>query len=364
MTSPQSPGSLPTGPLAPGAIIGILGGGQLGQMLALASARLGFQCHIYTDTPDSPATRVASHWVHGDYADIEAVRAFARSVDVLTYEFENVPAEAAKATLSVTELRPGAKALEIAQDRMTEKTFISETAGVPVTPFYDVKNIFDLRRTIQRIDLPIVLKTRRLGYDGKGQVIIREDSELEAAFKTLGDVPLIAERFVPFKREVSVIAARNASGETASYPLIANVHTNHILHMSTSPTTDDDGRARDMAVKILDALDYVGVLAVEFFECENGDLLVNEIAPRVHNSGHWTQNAGCVDQFELHIRAITDWPLGNTQPKHGVQMLNLIGDDVNMWPRLAKDPQAFIHLYGKKETRPGRKMGHVNKITT
>ncbi|MGJ8563895.1 MAG: 5-(carboxyamino)imidazole ribonucleotide synthase [Alphaproteobacteria bacterium] len=355
-------GSKPKDPLPPGGVIGILGGGQLGQMLALAATRLGFHCHIYTDTERSPAARVAAHTVHGSYDDIDKVRAFASDVDVLTYEFENVPAKTAEATQSVTKLRPGANALETAQDRMTEKTFIRETANVPVTPFHPVNTIFDLRRILQRVELPIVLKTRRMGYDGKGQVIIRDENELEVAFKTLGDVPLIAEEFIAFKREVSVIAARSATGETTSYPLIENVHNNHILHMSTSPTTGDDGRARAMAIQILDALEYVGVLAVEFFECENGDLLVNEIAPRVHNSGHWTQNAGCIDQFELHIRAIAGWPLGDTEPQHAVQMLNLIGEDASMWPQLAKDPKTFIHLYGKKETRKGRKMGHVNRI--
>lgn len=349
-------------PLPPGSVIGILGGGQLGQMLAMAAARLGFKCHIYSDSAGSPATQVAAQTVIGDYDDHKKIAEFAKHVDVLTYEFENVPAGSAKVAEDITLLRPGAKALDVAQDRMTEKTFISETAGVPVTPFYGVKNIFDLKRTLQRMSLPIVLKTRRMGYDGKGQVIVRSENELDGAFKALGDTPLIAEQFMPFRREVSVIAARSANGETAAYPLIENIHTNHILHISTAPTDRDNGEAQKLAIKIMNALDYVGVMATEFFEMEDGSLMVNEIAPRVHNSGHWTQNAGCVDQFELHIRAIAGWPLGSTIPKHKVQMLNLIGDDSQLWEKLAADPEAHIHLYGKSETRPGRKMGHVNRI--
>lgn len=349
-------------PLPPGSTIGILGGGQLGQMLAIAAARLGFVCHIYSDSEGSPATGVAARSVIGGYADHAKIEAFAKTVDVLTYEFENVPAQSAKISEGVTILRPGARALDTAQDRLTEKTFISETAGVPVTPFMDIKTLDDLRQAADKMALPFVLKTRRMGYDGKGQIIIREQSQLETAFKQLGDVPLIAEQFIDFRREVSVIAARNAQGETASYPLIENIHTNHILHKSTCPTTDDTGQAQALAIKIMNALDYVGVMATEFFQMNDGSLMVNEIAPRVHNSGHWTQNAGCVDQFELHIRAIAGWPLGNTTPQHTVQMLNLIGDDAKDWEVLASDPSAHIHLYGKTQARPGRKMGHVNRI--
>ncbi len=349
-------------PLPPGSVIGILGGGQLGQMLAIAAARLGFRCHVYSDNPDTPATRVAAYSEFGDYGDCEKVRVFAKNVDVLTYEFENVPAQSAKAAESVTRLYPGSNALDTAQDRLTEKTFISKTAGVPVTPFYDIKTVSDVKQLLEKIEPPIVLKTRRFGYDGKGQVIVRNLADADSAFTSLGDNPLIAEAFISFRREVSVIAARSASGETASYPLIENVHKNHILHLSTSPATGDDGAARALAVKILDALNYVGVLAVEFFEMEDGSFLVNEIAPRVHNSGHWTQNAGCVDQFELHIRAIAGWPLGSTEPLHKVQMLNLIGEEANEWERFVSEPKTHIHLYGKKEVRPGRKMGHINRV--
>lgn len=349
-------------PLSPGSVIGILGGGQLGQMLALAAARLGFRCYIYSDTPHSPATHVGSRTKIGAYGDIDSVLEFAKKCDVLTYEFENVPAKSAKAAAVVTTLRPGAKALDIAQDRLIEKTFISKDAGVDVTPFYDVTNQYDLKRALHSLQLPIVLKTRRLGYDGKGQYIIRKESDIPAAFKALGDVPVIAESFIKFRREVSVIAARTPSGETATYPLIENVHKNHVLHISSAPAARDDGRAQTLALKIMDALDYVGVMATEFFECDDGSLLVNEIAPRVHNSGHWTQNAGCTDQFEQHIRAIAGWPLGGTEPAHTTQMLNLLGDDIEGWETFAKDPKAHLHLYGKSDMRPGRKMGHVNRI--
>ncbi len=349
-------------PLPPGSSVGILGGGQLGQMLALAGTRLGLNCHIYTNRAGSPATMAACSVTVGAYDDIGAIAQFAKTVDVVTYEFENVPAAAAKAASDVTCLRPGARALDVAQDRLTEKTFISQTAGVPVTPFFEIKTIYDVRRLCQRLDTPVVIKTRRMGYDGKGQAIIREESDIQPAFDKLAGQDLIAEQFIEFKREVSIIAARSLSGDMAAYPLTENIHKDHILHISTAPAKNDTGKAQTLAFKIMEALDYVGVMATEFFQLKDGSLLVNEIAPRVHNSGHWTQNAGCIDQFELHMRAVAGWPLGSVTPLHTVQMLNLIGEDVNVWPQLAKDPDAKIHLYGKSETRPGRKMGHVNRI--
>lgn len=351
-----------TSPLPPGSIIGILGGGQLGQMLSLAASRLGFRVHIFAPEDIPPAARVSEYHMQAAYDDLDAVLEFSSNVDVVTYEFENVPANTAKAAQAGAQLYPGAEALRVAQDRLTEKTFISKEANVAVAPFYDVSNVFDLRRICQKLDLPLVLKTRRFGYDGKGQVIIRHEDEVDDAYAKLKGAPLIAEAFIPFKREVSVVAARNAKGEIAAYPLIENVHKNHILHISSAPAKGDQTEAQTMARRILEALDYVGVMAVEFFEMEDGTLIVNEIAPRVHNSGHWTQDAGCVDQFELHIRAITGWPLGNTQPTYPVQMLNLIGEEVNNWEVFASDPHAKIHLYGKSEARPGRKMGHINRV--
>jgi len=348
--------------LAPGGTIGILGGGQLGRMLSLAASRLGFQCHIYDPSWAGPAARVSRHETNASYDNIEAVLAFAKDCDVITYEFENVPALTAKTAASVVPLRPGAKALNVAQDRLSEKIFIQDTAKVPVAFFEPVTSVHELRRAVKKLALPAVLKTRRFGYDGKGQVIIRSESEIEAAWAAMKNAPAILEQFIPFEREVSVIAARGATGETAAYPLIENVHKNHILDTSTAPAKGDDGRAKGLAIQIMSALEYVGVMAVEFFELHDGNLLVNEIAPRVHNSGHWTQDAGCIDQFELHIRAIAGWPLGDTQPKHDMEMTNLIGDDVKDWEKFAEEPNTFLHLYGKRDIRDARKMGHVNRI--
>lgn len=348
-------------PLPPGSKIGILGGGQLGQMLSLAAARLGFRVHIFAPDDNPPAARVSEHHMKASYDDLDAVLDFSQQVDVVTYEFENVPANTARAAEAGALLCPGVQALRVAQDRLTEKTFISEQAKVAVTPFHEVGSVFDLKRICKKLGLPLVLKTRRFGYDGKGQVIIRTEEDVDAAYAAMNGIPAIAEAFIPFKREVSVVAARNAKGEIAAYPLIENVHKDHILHISSAPAKGDQTEAQAMAKRILEALEYVGVMAVEFFEMEDGSLIVNEIAPRVHNSGHWTQDAGCVDQFELHIRAITGWPLGSTTPTHPVQMLNLIGDDADKWEAFASDPKAKIHLYGKAEARSGRKMGHINR---
>ncbi|MEP3890832.1 MAG: 5-(carboxyamino)imidazole ribonucleotide synthase [Hellea sp.] len=349
-------------PLPPGSTIGILGGGQLGRMLSLAASRLGFQCHIYDPSWAGPAARVSRFETNAEYENIDAVLAFAKTCDVVTYEFENVPALTAKTAASTKPLCPNAQALSAAQDRLTEKTFIQDQAKVPVALFEPVNSVHELRRAVNKLHLPAVLKTRRFGYDGKGQVIIREESEIDNAWAAMKHAPAILEQFVPFYREVSVIAARSAAGETAAYPLIENVHKDHILHRSVAPADNNDGRAQGLAVQIMSALNYVGVMATEFFELHDGTLIVNEIAPRVHNSGHWTQDAGCIDQFELHIRAITGWPLGDIAPKHKMEMTNLIGDDVNNWEALANEPKTFIHLYGKREARPARKMGHVNRI--
>ena len=351
-----------------GSTIGILGGGQLGRMLALAAARLGFHTHIYCPDAAGPAAEAASFETNGAYEDLAALERFANACDVVTYEFENVPAMTARTAAKASLLRPNAKALDVAQDRLTEKTFIRDTAGVAVADFRDAADAHEARRAVRALGLPSVIKTRRFGYDGKGQAVIRHEDDLASAFGTLPkDAPCIVEAFVPFKREVSVIAARGANGDHASYPLIENVHKNHILHSSTvpAPNTSDElsARASKLAFKIMDELDYIGVMATEFFELEDGSLIVNEIAPRVHNSGHWTQNAGCIDQFELHIRAITGWPLGNTQPLLNVVMTNLIGDDVDKVAALAAGADTHIHLYGKSEARAGRKMGHINKVS-
>ena len=348
--------------LPPGSKIGILGGGQLGQMLSLAASRLGFECHIFDPSWGGPASKVSRFETNAPYEDVDAVLEFAKACDVVTYEFENVPAMTAKAAASASRLYPNSNALNVAQDRLTEKTFIQDQAKVPVARFVPVNSVHELKRAAKRLGLPAVLKTRRFGYDGKGQVIIKAEAEIATAWATMKNAPAILEQFIPFKREVSVIAARGSTGETAAYPLVENVHKNHILHSSNAPADNDTGNAQGLAVQIMSTLDYVGVMATEFFELHDGTLIVNEIAPRVHNSGHWTQDAGCIDQFELHIRAIAGWPLGDTTPKYKMEMTNLIGNDVNHWEALAQEPKTFIHLYGKREARPARKMGHVNRI--
>lgn len=342
------------------AVIGILGGGQLGRMLALAAARLGFRCHIYCPEAGGPAAQVADRETNAPYEDLDAIHTFAKACDIVTYEFENVPAMAAKTAGNASILHPNGRALDVAQDRITEKTFIRDQARVPVAPFQPVDSVFDARRAARHMGMPCVLKTRRFGYDGKGQAIIRSEADIDAAADLL-DQPCILEGFVDFTREVSVIAARGANGQSAAYPLIENVHENHILATSTAPALRDTGAAQTLALKIMEALDYIGVMGTEFFELPDGSLIVNEIAPRVHNSGHWTQDAGCVDQFELHIRAIAGWPLGDTTPRFKMQMHNLIGDDVNNLGTILAETNASLHLYGKSEARPGRKMGHVNR---
>ena len=359
-------------PLPPGSTIGIMGGGQLGRMLALAAARLGFHTHIYNPETGGPAAEVAGHETNAAYDDLDAVHRFTKACDVVSYEFENVPAMTARTAARAGVLRPNAKALDVAQDRLTEKTFIRDTAGVAVADFRPIENVHEARRAVRDMGglnggLPAVIKTRRFGYDGKGQAVIQSEADIQAAFNSLPqNVSYIIEAFVPFKREVSIVAARGANGEHAAYPLIENVHQNHILHTSTVPAPNTSGalsaKAAELAFKIMDELDYIGVMATEFFELEDGSLLVNEIAPRVHNSGHWTQDAGCVDQFELHIRAIAGWPLGSTQPLLDVVMTNLIGGDADKASALAAMPNTHIHLYGKLEARAGRKMGHINQV--
>ena len=348
--------------LAPGATIGILGGGQLGRMLSLAASRLGLDCHIYCPDAGSPAARVSRYETLGAYDDLDAIKRFAGACDVVTYEFENVPAGTAAQASKYAELAPGARALEVAQDRLTEKTFLRDKAGVKVVEFSDVATVFDAKRAARRVGYPVILKTRRFGYDGKGQAKVDSEAEMDAAFASMNGAPVIMEAFAPFKREVSIVAARNHSGEFAAYPLIENEHRNHILHKSIAPASGDDGAAAQMAKRIMDGLDYVGVMATEFFQMDDGALVVNEIAPRVHNSGHWTQDGGCTDQFEQHIRAIAGWPLGNAMPKRNVVMTNLIGRDAANWEKLATFPNSRLHMYGKSEMRDGRKMGHVNTI--
>jgi 5-(carboxyamino)imidazole ribonucleotide synthase len=354
-------------PLPPGSTIGILGGGQLGRMLALAAARLGLKCRIYSDVA-GPAFDVAAGSVVGDFDDTTKVASFAASVDVVTYEFENVPLAAAAAAEAVTPVRPGPKALAVSQDRLEEKSFV-RGLGIPVAPFAAIDSEADFAKAIAAVGQKGILKTRRMGYDGKGQARISKSSELEAAFESLGKAPAVLEGFVDFQYEVSVLIVRGIDGETRFYDVPANTHKNGILDTSTVPSAlpaEHAAEARRIAGAIAEALGYVGLLAVEMFYLgadASTPLVVNEMAPRVHNSGHWTMDACLISQFENHMRAVAGWPLGSTERHSDAVMTNLIGDDVAAWKRLAAEPGSALHLYGKPEARPGRKMGHINRLS-
>jgi len=350
--------------LEPGAAIGILGGGQLGRMLSVAASRLGLRTHIYDPGANPPAGHVAEKVTTAPWDDAEALIAFAQSVDVITYEFENIPTATLDLLESLRPVRPNRRALAISQDRLTEKDFLTGL-GLRTAPYRDVPDSAALSAALAEFGAPAILKTRRLGYDGKGQARIMDAAQTEAALAEMGGAEAIYEGFVTFSHEVSVIAARGITGEVACFDPGENVHEAGILRTTTVPARLTQAQRMDavlLAGKILNALDYVGVMGVELFVTAQG-LIVNEIAPRVHNSGHWTQ-AGCaVDQFEQHIRAVAGWPLGNGQRYADVVMENLIGDDVTRVPDLSRQPDTQIHLYGKGAPRPGRKMGHVNRIT-
>ncbi len=350
-------------PLAPGSTIGILGGGQLGRMLALAAARLGLKCHIYEPAAECPAAQVSDRHTAASYDDAAALEAFGKSVDVITYEFENIPTAALDLLGGLAPIRPGRRALEVSQDRLTEKSFLKEL-GLTTAPFADIPDLAALEAALAEIGTPAILKTRRFGYDGKGQVRIKDPSEAAAAFAELKGAPAILEGFVNFSCEISVIGARGTDGAVACYDPGENVHRDGILHTTTVPAKIP-GKLRTDAVllagRILSALDYVGVMGVELFATPSG-LVVNEIAPRVHNSGHWTQTGCSICQFEQHVRAVAGWPLGRAERHSDVEMLNLIGDDVLKAQEFAADGATALHLYGKAEARPGRKMGHVNRI--
>ena len=361
--------SAPT--LPQNAIIGILGGGQLGRMLSLAATQLGFRTHIYCPEENAPASHCALQTTLGQYDDQNTLEAFATGVDVVTYEFENVPVETVKTLTEVGKfVLPGAKALEVAQDRLIEKQFLNDI-GATTAPFRPVDDLTTLDSALKEIGPKSILKTRRLGYDGKGQTTIKaEDNDLGAtweaaiahAWEELGQSPSILEGFVDFDFEISIIAARSIDGEVKCYPPSTNYHQGGILRRSTYPSAASKSsidEAVRLTTAILEHLSYVGVIGVEFFVLKNGDLVVNEFAPRVHNSGHWTDDACSISQFEQHIRAITGWPLGDTKPHSGAVMENLIGDEVFRSDELTKQADANLHLYGKTEARPGRKMGHV-----
>jgi 5-(carboxyamino)imidazole ribonucleotide synthase len=353
--------------LKPGDTIGIVGGGQLGRMLAMAAARLGLRCRVFSPDPDSPAFDVVMDATCAEYADVEALELFAGDVDVITYEFENVPAASAMILAARRPMLPNRKILETTQDRLAEKDFVRQL-GIGTADYADVSSAASLRAAIARIGLPAVIKTRRFGYDGKGQSIIREGDDPDRIWEDLATRSAILEAFIPFEREISVIAARSAEGQVECFDVTENEHADHILKTSRVPAAISDAlaaQARGIAERIATALNYVGVLAVELFVVA-GDggptILVNEIAPRVHNSGHWTLDGASISQFEQHIRAIAGWPLGKPVRHGAVTMTNLIGDEINDYQQWLNVPGATVHLYGKGSPRPGRKMGHVTQV--
>ncbi|MDE1157777.1 MAG: 5-(carboxyamino)imidazole ribonucleotide synthase [Neorhizobium sp.] len=345
--------------------IGIIGGGQLGRMLAMAAARLNVRTVILEPQADCPAAQVANAQITAPYDDPAALAELAARCDVVTYEFENVPVTAAEALEKSVPVYPPAKALEVAQDRLTEKRFLND-CGIETAKFHAVDSQEQLEAALADFGDQGVLKTRRMGYDGKGQRVFKSKADSPAgAYADLGSVPLILESFVPFEREVSIIAARGTDGAIACYDPAENVHLNGILHTSTLPAQVTDATAvtaRDSAEKLLAALGYVGVIGMEFFVMADGTLIANEIAPRVHNSGHWTEAACVISQFEQHIRAVAGLALGNPGRHSDCVMTNLIGDDILALPAWLSKPDVLVHLYGKTESRPGRKMGHVTEL--
>lgn len=359
--------TMPANPMrvvGPGGTVGILGGGQLGRMLALAAARLGLKCAIYAPEPDSPAFQVCDAHVVAAYSDHKALKAFAESVDVVTYEFENVPGDAADVLSALRSVRPSPKALTVIQDRFAEKSF-AQQLGIRTTPFALVDSPETLQAALAKVGTPSVLKTSRLGYDGKGQRMVRSADQLSKAWDDLHRVPCILEGFVDFSRELSLVAARGLDGSVACFDLVENQHENHILRTTLAPArapSRTKENAARIAEQLMAAFDYVGIMAVEMFETKDGQLLVNEIAPRVHNSGHWTTDACFTSQFEQHIRAVCGWPLGDATRHSDAVMTNLLGFETTDWQALARVPNAGLHLYGKHEAREGRKMGHITQL--
>ncbi len=351
-----------TDALPPGSTIGILGGGQLGRMLAIAAARLGLKCHIYEPGAGPPAGDVAASVTTAPYTDEAALIAFAKAVDIVTYEFENVPTAALDLIESHAPIRPGRNALAVSQDRVTEKSFLNDL-GIATAPWAAVDDAASLDAALQSVGTPSILKTRTLGYDGKGQARIMSPDQAPDALAAMAEAPAVLEGFVEFEREISVIVARAVDGQVICFDPGENVHRDGILYTTTVPAAIPASLRMDavlLAGKIVNALDYVGVMGVEMFVTPGG-LLVNEIAPRVHNSGHWTIEACVIDQFQQHIRAVAGWPLGDGSRHSDAVMTNLIGNEADDWQSLATD--GGLHLYGKAESRPGRKMGHVTRLT-
>lgn len=362
--SAASPSSPATRIIPPGGVIGIVGGGQLGRMAALAAARLGYRCHIFTPDKDSPAAQVSAALTLAEYDDAKALTAFAKAVDVVTFEFENIPAESVRLLAEIVPVRPSWNVLDTAQDRIAEKSFFNGL-GIATAPWRAVSDEADLAKAVGELGRPSILKTTRLGYDGKGQVRIEGATDLGEAWAALGTDQAILEGFVDFDREISVVVARGMDGRWAAFDPVENRHVHHILDVTIAPaaiTPDQADRAIAIARHAAEALQLVGLLAVEMFVAGDGKILVNEMAPRPHNSGHWTMDACVTDQFEQFIRAVCGLPLGATDRHSDAEMKNLIGDDVTAWADILKEPGSRLHLYGKATARPGRKMGHVTRL--
>jgi 5-(carboxyamino)imidazole ribonucleotide synthase len=350
--------------LAPGATVGILGGGQLGRMIALAAARLGYRCHVLTDEPDSPAEQVCAAATVAEFTDREALDRFAAAVDIATCEFENIPADSVRRVSALKPVLPQPEILEIAQDRLREKDFL-RSIDVATAAYREISDPAALVRATREFSYPAVLKSVRMGYDGKGQVILTQDIGADEAWRRMGGEIGILESFVDFACEISVIVARGGSGAWATYPPVENQHVNHILDTTIAPARIPPGtamRAEAIARHVAEKLDLVGILTVEMFVTQAGDILVNEIAPRPHNSGHWTIDACVTNQFEQLVRTLCGLPLGSVQHHSDAVMKNLLGGDVEKWRDALNDPLAKLHLYGKKEIQPGRKMGHVTRL--
>ncbi len=350
--------------IAPGSTIGILGGGQLGRMTAMAAARLGYRCHIFCPEADAPASAVAAQQAQAAYDDTDALDAFAKTVDIVTFEFENIPAPSVARLAKTTLVRPSWSVLETAQDRVSEKTFFAKI-GAATAPWRAVDNPASLVEAIATLGTPAILKTRRMGYDGKGQVRINHPSEAAAAWDAIGHAAAILEGFVSFSREISAIVARSPRGEVNTFDIVENVHVDHILDTTRAPaqiSVEQAERATATAHHAAVSLDLEGLLAIEMFVAHDGEILVNEMAPRPHNSGHWTIDACITDQFEQFIRAVCNLRLGSTERHSNAEMKNLLGNSIDSWPDILSDPKAKLHLYGKTEARTGRKMGHVTRI--
>ncbi len=351
-------------PLPPGSTIGIIGNGQLGRMTALAAARLGYMCHVFGPGNDSPAEQVSHKATVAEYDDHEALIAFADACDVVTFEFENIPHESVQLLSEHVDVRPGWNCLHLSQDRLIEKTFINE-CGVETAPFASVNSLNDLEAAVEKLGRPSILKTTRMGYDGKGQALIRPETDLESAYDSMAGAESVLEGFVDFQREISVVIARSACGQWTAFEPAENKHVDGILDTSTVPAHIPDGLVEEavrIAVTLAEKMALVGLLAVEMFHTKDDRLIVNEMAPRPHNSGHWTQDACYSDQFEQFVRAVCGLPLGSVERRNDLIMKNLIGFDVEKWPDYLNEPNAKLHLYGKATTKRGRKMGHVNLV--